>query len=187
MKKLFCGLLALCVIFAFAGCGKAKTSSGDEEMDFEYFLKLGKIPECSYALGADVSIVKAGLSTASAKNPDSVFEMTEGERSVRLMTNEFTYYYEKAKEAKGLSYIIGFGTSFGLSVGTISIEVEEKLATTKLKKVSATADDAFFMPTADDYSVLKYTQADGDNVILFVFVENGLCAVAVYDSSNWTI
>lgn len=187
MKRLLCFLTAVFIVISFAGCGKEDTSSENEGMDVEYYLKIGKIPECPYNLGAQVSKVKDELNASAEADSDKILEITEGERSVKIQTESFLYYYEKSGESKGISYIVSLDRAFGFELGTIIIEIEEKLQNTGLKKVSESSDLPFFMPYDENYSVLEYQLPDKPNKLIFVFIDNALCATAIYNSENWTL
>lgn len=189
MKKFLAVLLSAVILFSFAGCGRENNSSDTNTVDLEYYAKLGQIPECKYKLGDSVETLKNELEAAeqSAHSDDDeyVYEVTEGEKSVRIDNGSFMYYYEKEKESGGISFIVSLDTSYGFESGTTVLEIKNALPELEPEEKAATADDVFFLYGFSEGTILKYTF--NNYVIVFVFDDNMLCASAIYDTDNWTL
>ncbi len=198
MKKLFSLFLCLCLLFSFVAC-KDDKSTNTQNIDLEYYAKLGKMPEAEYTLGADVDDVIKELTAKSEEYEDShaddadhshdhnqvdfVFNVIEGENNILIDNGAINYYYNKKNKDKGVSYIVNYDTAFGLEIGTVSSEVSKYLSAYELKEETLTDDNAFFASYVANGTVLR-TEIE-DVAILFVFGDNQLFATAMYDTNNW--
>lgn len=187
MKKLICAFLSLTLIFSFAACGKDSKKAESSGVDLEYYAKLGKIPECSYKLGDSIDTINSELSSknesAVQSGEEYVYEVTEGEKTVRIDNGDFLYYYVKEKKDTGVSFIVSLKTAYGFSAGTPFLDVKNALADFKCTEEEANDSNSFFLLGVQDVTVLRYDFEK--NSILFVFSENSLTAVAVYNTENW--
>ncbi|MEE1239811.1 MAG: hypothetical protein UHO61_07810 [Acutalibacteraceae bacterium] len=188
MKKIFCFVLALTMITSFAACGKEKKEE-TAKVDIEYYAKLGEIPECDFKLGEDPENIKNTLSSeeqsAVSAGEEYAYNVTEGEKSVRIDNGDFSYFYEKEKSAAGISYIVSFDKAYGFETGASVLDVKDALTGFSCTEEVADDNNVFFLMGTENGSVLKYTF--DDTVIIFVFQENELFATAIYSIDNWTI
>ncbi|MBQ7726570.1 MAG: hypothetical protein IJT66_05435 [Clostridia bacterium] len=190
-KRIFCIALAALMIFSLSACGKKDRDAGTPSVDLEYYAKQGALPECPYTLGTDVETLKTELQAREATEEEiekgelPIYDLAEGEKSVRIDTGDFLYYYEKDKESEGLSYVVDFGTAYGFEIGTVSLEIQQALAAYGVKETALTEEEVFFLYGVSDATGLRYTF--DDVTILFVFQENMLCATALYNTTNWTL
>lgn len=176
------------MLLVFTSCGSAKTSSDGDTIDVQYFAKLGKIPECKYSLGAEIDEMQSKLSAAAesaGEDEDIVYEVTEGERTVLINTGNTEYYYMKDKKDNGVSYLVNYGAAYGFEQGTISIEVRKALEKFSVDEHDATGNELFFLPVAENCTVLNYSF--GKYKLMFVFQDNALCATAIYNPEYWTL
>ena len=189
MKKIFCLMLSLTMILSFAACGKDKEKEKTASVDIEYYAELGEIPECNYKLGADPEEIKSALSSeeqsAVSAGEEYVYNVTEGEKSVRIDNGEFSYFYEKGKENEGVSFIAAFDKAYGFETGTSVLDDKEALTGFSYTEEAADQDNTFFLMGMENGTVIKYTF--GSTVIMFVFQDNELFAAAIYNTDNWTI
>lgn len=189
MKKIFCFLLSLLMIISFAACGKDKEKKKTATVDIEYYAKLGVIPECNYKLGESVDTIKNALSSeeqsAVSAGEEYVYNVTEGEKSVRIDNGSFSYFYEKDKKDGGISYIAAFDKAYGFETGTSILDVKDALTGFDYTEEAADDSNAFFLMGMENGTIMKYTF--GSTVIMFVFQDNELFAAAVYNKDNWTI
>lgn len=189
MKKLFSALLCFVLLFSLAACGNKEKNKSEAKVDLEYYVKLGQIPECKYKLGDNADTVTNELSAeyekAGEAGEDAVFEVTEGEKTVRIDSGDFLYYYEKEKKDAGISYIVSLDSAYGFASGTPLLEVTNSLKGFDYTEEAADDNNTFFLLGTQNPTVLKYSF--DKNSVLFVFDENSLCAVAVYSTENWNV
>ena len=189
LKKLFCIALSAAFLLALCACEKEEKEPAAPSVDLEYYAGLGSIPECPYTLGTDVAAVKAELEAAASQDGEEndvvIYDVTEGERTVRIDNGQFLYYYEKSNESAGISYIVDLQTAYGFELGTVSLEVKDALAGYEPEETDLTEDDVFFLFGISNATGLR---VNFDNIgILFVFQDNLLCATAIYNTTNWTL
>lgn len=198
MNRLLSLFVCLCLLFSFTGCGDKKKSNSNN-IDLEYYAKLGQMPEAEYTLGTDVDKVIKELTAkfddyqnSHGDDPDHshdhnqadfMFEVIEGENNILIDNGTVNYYYNKKNKDNGISYIVNFDTAFDLEIGTVSSEVRKYLSDYDLKEEPLTDDNAFFVSYLTNGTVLK-TEIE-DVAILFVFEDNQLFATAIYDINNW--
>ena len=189
MKKTACLILSLIMIFSFEACGKEKDNDKTDSVDLEYFASLGQIPESDYKLGQNVDELENELASkdesAVSAGEEYVFAVTEGEKSVRIDNGAFSYFYEKEKKDKGISYIAAFDTAYGFKIGDSLLDVKHSLAEYEYSEEPADANNVFFLMGIENGTVLKYSFDDAD--IIFVFQDGELFAAALYSTENWTI
>lgn len=184
MKKILSLIMICVIVFSFCGCGNEKTSS-DAEVDIEYYAKLGRMPESEYSLGSNVQTVKDELSAKFEDNPESYYNITEGDKTVLIDTGEFSYYYMKENENKGISYIVDFNTAYGFELGTVSVEIKSALGGYECIEKNADDGSVFFMNYSENCTYLEYNI--GQNILMFVFENNALCATAIYNPELWNL
>lgn len=189
MKRLICAFLSLTLIFSFAACGNNKKQTSSSDVDLEYYANLGQIPECPYKLGEDIDKINSELSakyeSEGQAGEDTVYEVTEGEKTVRIDSGDFIYYYVKDKKGNGVSFIVSLDKAYGFETGTPLLEVKNSLAGFEYKEENADDSNSFFLLGEQDATVLKYSFEE--NSVLFVFSDNSLTAVAVYSTENWNV
>lgn len=185
MKRFVSILLSFAILFSFSACGKKSEKTKTDSVDFEYYAKLGQIPEIPYSLGENVDKLIAELSSKADDNTtdEFVFNVTEGENNVLIDNGSSLFYYSKAHKEKGISYIVNYDTAFGFEIGTVSVEIKEALSEFKFTEEVATTENAIFLFGITDGTICKYVF--DDYVVLFVFQENMLFATAIYDSKYW--
>ena len=196
MKKLLSLFLCCAIVLTFASCGE-KNNNNTSKIDLEYYAKTGIMPEAEFNLGSDAEDVISKLSkqkedfdkgqTEETNDDHSetafIFEVTEGEKNVLIDNGVINYYYNKDNKQNGISYIVNYDTAFGIEIGTLISEVQNKLSDYDLKSETATENDVFFAPYIMDGSVLKHRIKNVE--FMFVFQENELVATAMYDTDNW--
>ena len=184
MKKFICVLLSLLFLFSFVACGNNEEQSGSE-IDLEYYVKLGQIPESEYQIGSDPEEIKQKLKDAADKSEHGheVYDVIEGENNVLIDGGLYNYYYKKANKSNGISYLISYETAFGFEIGDVIVEVRDAFKGIKFKEEPLTEENTFFLPGASDGSVL--TTEISDYTVSFVFVDNALCATALYLTDEW--
>lgn len=189
MKKIFCFIMSILMIISFAACGKDKEKEPTATVDIEYYAKLGVIPECNYKLGESVDTIQNALSSeeqsAVSAGEEYVYNVTEGEKSVRIDNGSFSYFYEKDKKDGGITYIAAFDKAYGFETGTSILDVKDALTGFDYTEEAADDSNAFFLMGTKNGTIMKYTF--GGTVIMFVFQDNELFAAAIYNTDNWTI
>lgn len=184
MKKTVCLLLALIMLISFVSC-----NNDDEikksDIDLEYNVKLGKIYESEYSIGANPDEIIEKLKTAAENSEHSheVFDLVEGENNVLIDGGYYNYYYKKANKDKGISYIISYDTAFGFEIGTVIIEVRDAFEGISFKEEPLNEKNSFFLLGATEGTVLS-TEID-KYTVSFVFVDNALCATTIYITDEW--
>ena len=185
MKRIVCILLSLCMIFVISACGNKNDAKSDVGLDIEKNAKLGKIPETEFSIGSDIASVKAALQKVydDKSVEEAVYNVVEKDDYVKIDGGNFQYYYKKGKDADGVSYIVSFDTSFGITLGTVDIEITEKLNGFKYIQEDLTKQNAFFVLGEPEGIVYKYGL--GDNTVAFFFVDDALYATAIYKAIDW--
>lgn len=186
MKKILSLSLALVLMFTFVGCGKDRGNQKKEnDIDIEYYAKLGQIPEVKYTLGTDVETVKSELSALSESETDGemVFSILEGNDNILIDNGTYSYYYKKATPEKGIGCIVDYDTAYGFGLGAVIIEVKDALSDYEYTEEALNKENAFFMFGAETGTVIECKFEE--NTLAFVFVDNALCATALYTGSDW--
>lgn len=184
MKKIVCVLLSLLIMISFTSCGKKQQNSGDS-VDLEYYVKLGQIPESEYDIGANPEEIKEKLESAAenSEHGHEVYDVIEGEENVLIDGGLYNYYYKKANANKGVSYLISYDTAFGFEIGSVIIEVRDAFEGIEFKEESFNDKNSFFLLGATEGTVL--TTEISDYTVSFLFVDNALCATALYITNEW--
>ncbi|MBR4973044.1 MAG: hypothetical protein IKY45_01105 [Clostridia bacterium] len=182
MKRIFCILLSLLIIFSFSSCGK-DSNSKDDIADLSYFVKLGQIPECEYKIGDSAETINADLKKAAETSEDAVYDFIEGENNALIDGGLYSYYYKKANIQDGISYIVSYDTAFGFEIGTLWVEIENAYKDIKFKQEEMNDKNSFFLLGSPEGKVLKTEISD--YTVSFLFVDNALCATAIYITNDW--
>lgn len=184
MKNFLCILLSLLLLCSFVACGD-KEKQGSSEIDLEYYVKLGQIPESEYQIGSDPEEIKTKLKEF-AENPENehaVYDVIEGENNVLIDGGLYNYYYKKVNKSNGVSYLISYDTAFGFEIGDVVIEVREAFKDIDFKEEPLTDKNSFFLPGTSEGLVL--TTEIAKHTVSFVFIDNALCATALYLTDEW--
>ncbi len=182
MKRIISILLSLLLLFSFTACGDDSNGKGDIA-DLSYFVKLGQIPECEYKIGDSVDTVNSDLKKAAETSEDAVYDFVEGEENALIDGGLYSYYYKKANAQKGISYIVSYDTAFGFEIGTLSVEIEDAYEDIKFTQEEINDKNSFFLFGNPEGKVLKAEISD--YTVSFLFVENALCATAIYITNDW--
>lgn len=189
MKKLISLLLVFVFVFSFTAC-KGDDDKNEAKVDIEYFAALGQIPECKYHLGQNADDIEAELSsTVSSDSSDEhsddqqYFDVQKGKQITLLDNGIYNFYYKSDDTAKKISYIVSYDTAYTFAPGTIIKEVEDSLGSLEYKKEKISDNDLFFLLGASEGDVIKLTFQK--NTVIFVFMENALCATAIY-TNDWS-
>ena len=189
MKKLISLLLVFVFAFSFTAC-KNDDDKVEAKVDIEYFAELGQIPECPYRLGQNGDDIKNELSesvssesTEEHSEEGQYFEIQEGKNNVLLDNGIYNFYYKKADSAKKISYIVSYDTAYEFKTGTIIKELIDSLGDLEYKKEKISDNDLFFLIGAPEGDVIKLEFKN--NTVIFVFIDNALCATAIY-TNDWS-
>lgn len=180
MKKLFCLFFAVLICFSFTAC-KDKENN-EATIDLEYYASLGQIPECEYTLGSSPSDIEADLSKKAAENEEFYYSVDDRDDAKCISDGTYNFYYKADEEKNGISYIASLDSSYGFEIGTISIEIKNALGDTEYTEEKITEENTFFLLGMHEGSVLKCKFET--NTVMFVFVDNALCATAIY-TNDW--
>lgn len=186
MKRIICVLLSALIAVSLCGCKKENASS-DIEVDIEYYVKLGRIPECDYLIGTDAEEIKEYYETLQASQQAmgeeiTPFDVIEGDTTVMLDCGTNAYYYRKAAADSGISYIVSYDAAFGLETGTLITQVKQNVSGLDFSESAVTREKAFFM-LSDDGTAL--TAVSGEFTVMLIFVNDALCATALYRTAEW--
>lgn len=183
MKKLLCLVLSLVFLFSFAACKEDTDKDNGNNIDIEYYVNLGQMPECEYSLGTDVSKIKDELSADydSSEIEEMVYNVSDMGDYTLIDNGQFKYYYLNGEDS--LSYMVNFDTAFGYEIGTLIVEVENALSDFEYKTEEISKDNAFFLFGSPEGSVIKCEFKE--NTVMFVFENSALCATAIYKTSDW--
>ncbi len=197
MKKLLALCLAVCLVFAFAGCGNTETPETNPEI--EELAISGKIDGIDFGLGSDVATVKQHYKSLAESQEDH-FESDDHDHSAEhayynLITKDgysiidistARFYYVQGSEDKGIAAISTDGPTFGFTPGvTMKYEVEESVESSG-KTLNATEDDLRFLAVrTGDTVILRYEY--NNYQLNYFFYENVLIATVLVDTSIWTI
>ena len=183
MKKIISVVFLLIFAILLASCAAKDKNSNENYVDIEYYAKLGQIPECEVVLGDIKSEAENILKKPTPENDESFFEIEEGKENVLLNNGIYNCYYKTKNKDDGISCIVTYDKAFGFEVGTLSIEIKEALSSFELQEESLNEKNAFFLWGAAEGSILKYQTEK--NTVTFVFIDNALCATAVYKTNDW--
>lgn len=199
MKKLFAILLTFALLVSFAGCGD-KTKKNNDDVDLQYYAKIGQIPEVEYKLSAKCDKVEKELSDKYeeylANDPenspdhdhdhyaeDTYFEIVDEGDYIFINGGSRFYFYQKNEKKDGISCIVTFGDAFGFKMGTFIYEIKNAMPSIEFKEETITEGMLFFDEYLSDGTVLS-TEFDGVTV-MFVFLNGELYATAMYKTDSW--
>ncbi len=182
MKKIIALILSLTFVFCLCACdGK----NGKLEIDIDYYANLGQIPESQFVLGDTGETIEKFLtkqkSEAEKKGEEYTYEKVEGETRVLITDGTYEYYYKKANPEKGIGYMVTYSDSYGIKLGTVILEVKEKLEGNNVQEEPANEENAFFYRgNIEDSTILKIECEK--RTVIFLFENNALCATAIYNN-----
>ncbi len=209
MKKVI-SLVFVCVLLAsLVSCGgnneedkiiSSAPTSSVVIIDVAKFASEGSIEGCEYALGTSPETIKTdfhygddeywgvGDTVSSRYNIDAVpleiFEKDNGE--VRMSSGDSRFYYNKAAEDKGISYIAHFSDAYGLKVGLASTDTIKTAidATPSYDGFAEENDLFFFIGSVDGVYTLKYQF--GIYELSFYFMDGKLSATCLSNTEIWS-
>lgn len=190
MKRIASILLCLLMVFTFAACSKNAGSVSDHDIDIEYYAKLGKIPECEFALGSEIEELKREMQehlsvveSGDHNHGEFAYTFIEGEKTALIDCGNYRYYYYKNAKDGGVSFIASFDDAYGFKMGdTISL-VKDALSDFDYKEEALNEENSFFLNGTPEGVCLK--AEFGESTVSFIFVENSLTATAIYDGAQW--
>lgn len=181
MKRIISILLSVVFIFSLSACKDKNNDKDTSGVDIEYYANSGSMPETNYYLGTDPQKIKDELSALAANSEEEfIYDVVEGETNVLIDNGTFNYYYKKAEPDKGINYIVNYDTAFGIEIGSVIVEVKNAFKNVDFIEEPLNEENAFFVFGAQEGTVLKAKFAQ--NSISFVFVDNALCATAIYNN-----
>ena len=182
MKKLIALVLSLFIVFAFAACGKDEEGkkTPTHTVDVEYYAKIGQIPEHKYHLGSSAEDMKEDFKAESEANEENsedghshdVYSFIEEDDYNILVYESANYYY---KEDGKISAIVSFDNSYDFNIGDLPKQITQAVGECEI--MDGDKEKIFFLPMSQNFTYLEYTF--GENNLIFVFEENGLCATAL--------
>ena len=197
MKKLLSLVLCFILLFSFTACkgGKKKTN---DEIDLEYYAKIGQIPEMKYKLGADCD--KAGnelqsefddyLSGGGHDNADHdhdhysediYFERKEENGYIILDQGNKGFYCKSSEKSGGISCLYTFDTAFGIETGTLPYDVKKKMESIEFVETDIADGSLFYADYLTEGTVLS---AEFDDVtVQFAFQDSGLVCTAIFKTT----
>lgn len=194
MKRLLGIVLAVCFIFAVAGCDEKEESKSTAGVDLEYYSRYGQIPECEFAIGQDVDeLINTFESRTASEEAESgeehdhdgfFYTPVEHEEYTALHTGTVEYIYKEESKESGISCIVSYSDAYEFPLGTVSVEIEAAFSDFDNSRSDTENAEIFFM-SGGEFTCLKYTFEKND--IVFVFADNALCATAIYDNTQWEI
>ena len=165
MKRVFCALLAALLLISLTGCGKK--AKPPVTIDLEYFVRLGKIPECGLVLGASAAEFEREAQTFL--KADRLFLEKEG----------VLYCCDEGDETRTVKYIVSYNGAYGFPAGTEVSIITEELAKGDMRAPELPLEQKeLFWADEGEYTGIKYTY--GVNTACFVFSEGKLYACAMY-------
>lgn len=191
MKKTVALLLCVICVFMFAGCKKEKEpeviTPVFETVDLKAEMEKGAIPEVKYPLGTSFDMIKVDYKMDSDEDNHDAYEAQQS-RSY-FISADFVYYYsEKDKKEDGVSSLVCFDTAFGIQVGSEQTknDVKKAFPSVEFTEKEVKSKELYFTElTFDNASVLTYTT--GKYRVDFIFVDDGLMAINLIDTENWTL
>ena len=185
MKKVISFLIVMSLIFCFAGCKKEEEKKSPHPVNIEEYAKKGEIPEVPYKLGQNIEELKTLLEEANADSAhagENSFYVDDSSDTVFISSGDYSFYYDKYQEEKGVTFLVTSAKAFGFERETVIIEVEEVLAKYDYVKEDFNTENSFFIYDPEG-TVLK--AQFGEYTVIFAFVENGLSATAIYKTNDW--
>lgn len=192
MKKLLALSLCFMILFSFAAC-KEDEKKANDEIDLQYYVNLGQIPELEYKIGADCDEVNQKLSDEYEKylssDPHSTedddhyaediyFNVLEKGGYVFLDQGTKGYYYKQSEKDKGISCLITYGDAFGIEMGTFIYDLKQKIQSIEFSEKEITVGDLFYADYMSEGTVLT---AEFDNItVQFLFEDGSLYCTALY-------
>ncbi len=197
MKKFIAFSLCVLMLFSFAGCKGDKKKTNDE-IDLEYYLSLGQIPEMKYKLGADCDeaatalqieydeYMSGGSTMPSDDDHDHssegvYFEKTEENGYIILNQGNRGYYCTASKKQDGITAIYTYDTAFGIETGTLPYDLQKKMQSVEFSEEEITQGSLFYADYMTEGTVLSAEFED--NTVQFAFQEGGLVCTAVFKTA----
>lgn len=197
MKKLILVVLTLLLVISVTACSGENSEISDvteEKCDITSYLNDGILSNAEFTIGSPISSLEEKYIALSGKehseyigeNEEEVFDKIEGFTSFHYVFNDCLYYYRKTKADLGVGYIVTFSDTLGFSVGESTLTDVKSSVTPKLKQKTADEnEDLFFFDYLSfDNAQILYAEKDG-KVLNFIFSDDILIAVAIYDTAIW--
>ncbi len=199
MRKIIALTLCLVFVLSLCGCkGNTEQPQGGETSgtySLTEILKDGKIPGTKYALFTSPELIKRenhygekieGEQLHDHSDGNGLF-VDEGNRSVKMSLNADCYYYEKDEADKGISSIAVFNDVLGLFIGiSTSNDVKMMFKDTAFEERDLTNEQVYYIPYEVN-GAKALTFSEGDRKIDFVFMEDLLITINLYDTSVWSL
>lgn len=189
MKKLLSLFLCLTILFVFAACG-GSSNAIKHEVDIEYYAKLGKIPECEFALGANTEDIKSEMEerlsvveSGDHSHGEVAYTFIEGNLTALIDCGNYRYYYYKSQIGGGVSFIASFDNAYGFNMGDSISKIKEVISEFDYKETSLNEDNSFFLNGTPDGVCIE--AVFGEHTVNFIFIENELTATTIFDGSQW--
>ncbi len=197
MKKSVAILLCICLLLGLSACKEGGEGSSTLSMvsyshsaDILKDAKNGVIPEISFSLGYSVDALKEEFKSTIPKGSEieDIIEKS-GIRTTQLHGGNVVFCYENSKKEEGISLIAVQGDyAYDFSMGGVytTHDVIDALKGEEYTKASGedAEKDAFLLPVIpEDIECLTYSA--GKYVLKFLFVEDHLTMVTLYDPELW--
>ncbi len=197
MKKLLAFLLCFVLMFSFTAC-KGGSKKSNDEIDIEYYAKLGQIPEMKYKLGFDCEKAATELQTEYDEylsggghdnadhdhdhyTEDIYFERKEENGYIVLDQGNKGFYCKASDGDNKIDALYTFDNAFGIETGSLAYDVKNKMASIEFVESEITDGSLFYADYLTEGTVLS---AEFDDVtVQFAFQDSGLVCTAVFKTS----
>lgn len=197
MKKLLALVLCFVLLFSFTACKGGRKNSNDE-IDLEYYAKVGQIPEMKYKLGFDCEKANTELQNEFDEylsggghdnadhehdhySEDIYFERKEENGYIILDQGNKGYYCKTSEKDKKIDALYTYDNAFGIETGSLPFDVKNKMASIQFKETEITEGSLFYADYMTEGTVL--TAEFNDVTVQFAFQESGLVCTAIFKIS----
>lgn len=181
MKKITALLLCLAVALLFCGCSKSDKKENGDTVDLEYYVKLGRMPECEFSLGTGADeVLKKYEETMKTEDGEELYSTYKQGNRTCISTEDLLFFYDTADKEKKINYIVSYGGAYGFEPNCILEQITNELKKGDLNapETELSEEETFFFPVSGGFTGLKYSF--GENTACFVIDNNMLCACALY-------